>query len=91
MTFVTYAEGVARQEQWKREAERYVPYHSPEEHARFLRANLSCIKFEAVHPQSENYRAAYCLFTVQSQHVYGNCMEELLDKAIRAASNRAIG
>lgn len=58
----------------------YVPKNEPSEYLRFM--NRWECKIERVHPQSTNFPYYLQLFTTVSQHVYGDCIEECLDKAI---------
>jgi hypothetical protein len=63
----------------------YRPRHSFTDQQSFLRDNLLCMNFHSVHPQEMNPDFAYRLFAIPCQHVYGNSLEELLDKAIDAS------
>ena len=58
----------------------YVPKRSAEQYIKWM--NLNHPRFERVHGQDENHPNYLCLFTVVSQHVYGDCVEECLDVAM---------
>lgn len=77
------------QEDLIRESANYQPKDSLAEQLEFVRQNLHCMNFTREHAQSE-HRTVYCLFTLPSQHVYGNCLEELLDNAIEAAKETSV-
>jgi hypothetical protein len=79
--FISYDKGKAIREKLHRFAKKnYVPKHSPSEYLKFMNAN-EC-DFTINHPQSVNHPWYFCLFTVVSQHVYGDCVEECLDNAM---------
>jgi len=59
--------------------ENYNPVHSSK-YFEFMNDN-EC-SFDVNHAQSENHPYYFTLFTVKSQHVMGDCIEECLDKAI---------
>lgn len=87
-TFVTYEEGQRLRETRKAAGRNYQHQHALSDYADFMRANLGCMNFSEVHAQDVNRPQAYCLFTVPSQHVWGDSLYELLDNAIRAAQRR---
>jgi hypothetical protein len=57
----------------------YNPTHQ-DKYLAFMNDN-EC-SFDVNHPQCENRPYYFTLFTVKSQHVMGDCVEECLDKAI---------
>ena len=57
----------------------YKPIHKSK-YLEFMNDN-ECT-FDINHPQCENHPYYFTLFTVKSQHVMGDCVEECLDKAI---------
>ena len=81
-SFVVYEEGekIRKALHEKAKAE-YKPKY-PSEYLEFMNAN-SCT-FNVNHAQSENHPYYFTLFTVKSQRVMGDCVEECLDKAIEA-------
>lgn len=80
-TFVEFEHGKTLREQLKEiAAETYVPKHSPADYFKFL--NLNAASFSENHPQSSNHPYVWTMFTVASQHVMGDCIEECLDKAL---------
>jgi len=80
-SFISYDEGCKLRKQLHYTARNfYVPKHAPSEHLKFMNAN-ECT-FTTVHAQDTNHPYYFCLFTVKSQHVYGDCIEECLDKAM---------
>jgi hypothetical protein len=58
----------------------YIRKNTLSEYLRFM--NDHNCTFEKVHPQSTNFPYYFSLFSVVSQSVYGDCIEECLDKAI---------
>ncbi len=52
--------------------EKYVPKHTPDEYFKFMNGN-EC-SFIVNHPQAHNHPWYFCLFTVVSQHVHGDCV-----------------
>ena len=79
--FINYHEGKRiRAEQHVEAKLNYRPKHGSERYLKFMNDN-TC-KFSINHPQSINHPTYFCLFTVKSQHVYGDCVEECLDKAM---------
>ena len=79
--FVTFSEGIELREVLKvKAAKNYQPQHQAAEYLAFMNAN-AC-RFRKNGPQSKNHPWVWCLFTCKSQHVYGDCIEECLDRAM---------
>ena len=79
--FVSFEEGEKARKALKEYAEaHYSPQHTPSEYLAFM--NEHECSFKVIHPQSENFPYYWGLFTVKSQHVHGDCIEECLDKAM---------
>ena len=60
--------------------EHYNKKNTPERYCKFM--NDHTTSFEISHPQGTNYPHYYTMFSVISQHVKGDCIEECLDQAI---------
>jgi hypothetical protein len=89
VTFITFEEGRRQRAERKRDAlARYQPGNAASVYWKFLCENLDGLSINEVHPQSTNVPQVYRFFTTASQHVYGDCLPELLDRAIAAASRR---
>jgi hypothetical protein len=58
----------------------YKPKNTPDEYMRFI--NRWIPDFQKVHAQCTNFPYYLSMFTTVSQRVYGDCVEECLDKAI---------
>jgi hypothetical protein len=61
--------------------------HTAEEYIRFISEALNnggCFKITTVGTKNINRPERYCLFSVPSQHVYGNSIEHLIDNAIKS-------
>ena len=79
-TFIGYEEGEAiRTQLHERARKNYQPRHA-DKYLSFMNEN-ECT-FDVNHAQSSNQPYYFTLFTVKSQHVMGDCVEECLDKAI---------
>ena len=79
--FVLYDEGVAlRAELHHLALKHYVPKHSNDEYMAWICKHLPT--FGVCHAQSRNNPWVLQMFTVVSQHVYGDCVQECLDKAM---------
>lgn len=63
----------------------YNRQHLPKDYLEFLARN-EC-KFDRLHAQDQRPHV-WCLFTVVSQHVYGDTVEEVLDKAMEIEFQR---
>lgn len=59
---------------------KYKPMHTPERYMEFMSNNE--VSFTVNHPQCSNYPQYLSMFSEVSQHVYGDCTEECLDRAI---------
>lgn len=64
----------------------YIPKYQ-EQYLTFMNDN-ECT-FTINHPQELNFSSYFTLFTIKSQHVMGDCVEECLDKAISAEKNNS--
>ena len=83
---VTYQRGARiRSELELRARSDYQMHLSDDEYFAFLRRNEH--EFCRVHPQCTNHLEAFKLFTVKSQWVYGDCLEECLDQAMENGSS----
>lgn len=81
-SFVEYNRGILlRKELEKIAKESYVPKHKSEEYLIFMNNN-EC-SFDKNHPQSKNHPYVWTMFSVVSQHVMGDCIEECFDKAMK--------
>lgn len=81
-SFVTANEGRKLRSELHEIAKReYVPEHTLDEYMEWM--NLHVPKFELCGPQCTNFPWYLGMFTVVSQHVYGDCVQECLDKAMR--------
>lgn len=79
--FIDYDEGkVLRNELHEYAKKSYVRKFSSDQYLKFMNAN-EC-DFTINGAQSTNHPYYFTLFTVVSQHVMGDCVEECLDKAI---------
>ena len=58
----------------------YFPKHSAEEYIAWIARNLP--SFRRNHPQEQNAPFVFCMFSVASQHVYGDSVHECLDNAM---------
>jgi hypothetical protein len=80
-TFVTSYTGTRLRTQLAMMAEEnYVAQHAPQEYLAFLGRHEG--KFKKVGPQETNFPYVWQFFSCVSQHVYGDCIEECLDKAM---------
>lgn len=78
--FIDYNAGKIIREDLHQEAKiNYVPRHS-DRYLEFM--NVHECSFKKNHPQEVNSPYFFTLFTVVSQHVRGDTIEECLDKAI---------
>jgi ferredoxin len=81
--FVPYEEGKFIREKLHREAlKNYKPKY-PELYLQYMNAN-EC-SFDVNGAQCQNHPYYLTLFSVASQHVMGDCVEECLDKAIEVS------
>ena len=81
MNFIDYDEGKRIRKELHEEAKNtYIPKHTSDHYMSFMNSN-PCT-FVVCHAQSENHPWYYSLFTVSSQWVYGDVIEECLDNAI---------
>lgn len=84
----TFEQGVKRQAERLADAHTYRPRYPVRTYLEFMRREIGCFSITANHPQDVNRPEAYTLFTVASQHVAGDSLEELLDKAIDETMRR---
>lgn len=81
--FLSDEAGTELRNQLEKAAQRtYVRQNSAQAYVNFLSRHPCDLK--RVHGQSTNFPFVWGLFTVVSQHVYGDCVEECMDKAIAA-------
>lgn len=86
---MTYEEG--ERVRAERQARPYERQRSPEEYLKWISEHAREFHLTRVHPQDQNREQALCLFTVASQHVWGDSVEECIDNAIEAARARSLG
>jgi hypothetical protein len=83
-SFVSYDLGRSLRKALKIHASKhYLPEHSSSEYLEFM--NQNACDFTVNHPQADNHPFYWLLFSVPSQHVSADCIEECLDKAMKAA------
>ena len=58
----------------------YVPKHAPSVYFGYM--NRHACSFGRNHPQSQNHPYVWTMFSVPSQHVMGDCIEECLDNVL---------
>lgn len=58
----------------------YIPAYDCDSYMRYM--NKHECSFNKNHPQSTNHPYVWTMFSVPSQHIMGDCIEECLDKAI---------
>ena len=58
----------------------YQPKYTHYDYLDFM--NRNDVSIDKISPQNTNQPYYMCLFSVVSQHVYGDCVEECLDNAI---------
>lgn len=64
----------------------YKKEHTAAEYIQFMKSN-DCDS-EQLYGQDTNHPWGWQLFTIVSQHVYGDCIEECFDKAIAISEGR---
>ena len=64
----------------------YTPKY-PALYMQFLN-NEKYFTLDTVSPQDNNHPEYFCFFSVTTQHIYGDCIEEVLDKAIEIKINK---
>ena len=79
-SFVSYEEGRLLREALKDYGSSYIQLHTPEEYLSFM--NEHECTFNVHHNQSINFPYYWGLFTVLSQRVSGDSIEECLDIAM---------
>lgn len=60
----------------------YPPKYPKDRYFNFIKRNMGSFEIQELYPKSQNSPFVYSLFTTVTQKVYGNCLEECLDKAI---------
>lgn len=79
--FVSYAEGESLREELEIMAKKdYKPKHHADFYLSFM--NDHECSFKRNHPQGQNFPYVWTMFSVISQHVMGDCIQECLDNAI---------
>ena len=79
--FVTAEEGTKLRKQLNDHARcNYLHKNYLENYLNFLNENECTL--DIIHPQSTNHPYYWGMFCIKSQWVYGDCIEECLDKAI---------
>ena len=61
--------------------EHYIPRHTPEQYLAWMQS-VQDLSFELVGYQCSNAPYYMSLFTIESQHVYGDCLTHCLDLAM---------
>jgi len=85
MRFITPVQGRKMRTKRKAYAEKnYIAKHTDAEYIKFMESQV-VISFVRNHDQDQNHNEVHSLFTIVSQHVYGDCIQECLDKAIQIA------
>lgn len=85
-SFVFAERGCALREELNSIAkEHYIPRHTPEQYMSWMQS-VSDLSFEQVGYQCQIHPYYMSLFTVESQHVYGDCLIHCLDLAMLADS-----
>ena len=85
--FIPYKEGGELRAQLKAHAEAtYVKQHTADEYMHFINEN-EC-DFKVQHNQAANFPYYWRMFSVRSQHVSGDCIEECLDNAMAYIAQR---
>ena len=83
--FIEYSEALKIRKLLHEEAKNnYIPKYK-DEYLLFMNNN-EC-NFKINHPQEVNFPYYFTLFTIKSQHVMGDCIEECFDKAIEKTKN----
>lgn len=78
--FIDYDEGeIIRNSLHEKAKSEYNPKY-PDKYISFM--NENACSFDVNHPQCVNSPYYFTMFSVVSQHVMGDCVEECLDKAI---------
>jgi len=85
-TFVPFEAGKELRENLRHLAIRYEPKNDYIDYLRFM--NQHPCNFDVNHPQSMNHPYYWTMFSVVSQHVMGDCVEECLDKAIEISEQK---
>lgn len=65
----------------------YSRLYPKERYLNFIKKNLDTFSIERVLPQQQNVAYVYKMFCIDSQYVYGNCLEECIDIAIEKIKN----
>ena len=87
--FTSYEEGVKIRKEIREWAiKNYKQKYTDIEHIGFIKRNR--ISTTVQHPQSTNHPYYYGMFSVCTQHIMADTMEELLDKALDIENNIAV-
>jgi len=79
--FIDYKKGESLRKQLNEYAvNNYEQKHSDSDYVDFMERNT--IDFSINHPQSKNHPYYYTMFSCKTQHLMGDCVREILDKAI---------
>lgn len=85
---VEYEEGAILRKQLGFLAKKnYVPQHTNDEYMSWL-CSSAHVTFNKVHAQDMNFPFVWRLFHESCQHVYGDCLQECLDKAMAATEEK---
>lgn len=88
-SFIEYEEGQDLRNRLKIMAVvTYIPKFDLEAYLHYM--NSFPCSFDELHPQDTNHPYYWSMFSVPSQHVYGDCVEECLDKAIQHVYGTAL-
>ncbi len=60
----------------------YIQKYSGKAHLDFLARNFDGLSINKVHPKSENYPYNLCMFSIVTQHIYADNLNQLFDLAI---------
>jgi len=86
--FVTYDEGKKIRKQIRAWAiENYKQRYTDSEHMGFIKRHT--VSTEVLHEQSTNHPYYYGMFSVCTQHIMADTIEELFDKALDIENRRA--
>jgi hypothetical protein len=87
--YVPYEQGELLRKELETIAEsRYHPKHMPSHMLEFMEKHGDGLALDKVHPQSNASPYVWCLFTCFSQNVYGDCLLEVFDKAMKPGWKR---
>lgn len=85
--FIPYEKGKRLREQLNKHAiENYEQKFPDSDYILFMERNI--VSFDINHAQSSNHPYYYTMFSVLTQHIMGDCIKELLDKALYIENNQ---